>query len=60
MEIREKLGLREGGFGLMISRGMLDELRHNEQGNEVTLVKRFPRELDHEPSCKPQAGPSAN
>ncbi len=41
MDIREKLGLREGGFGLMISRGLVDELRHNEIGNEVTLIKRF-------------------
>jgi DNA-binding response OmpR family regulator len=41
MEVREKLGLREGGFGLMICRGMLDELRHNARGNEVTLIKRF-------------------
>jgi hypothetical protein len=41
MDVREKLGLREGGFGMMISRGMLDELRYNAKGNEVTLVKRF-------------------
>lgn len=41
LDIREKLGLREGGFGLMISRGLVDELRHNEVGNEVTLIKRF-------------------
>lgn len=41
MDVREKLGLREGGFGLLISRGMLDELRHNAKGNEVTLIKRF-------------------
>ena len=41
MDVREKLGLREGGFGMMISRGMLDELRYNSRGNEVTLVKRF-------------------
>jgi DNA-binding response OmpR family regulator len=41
MDVREKLGLREGGFGLMISRGLLDELRHNERGNEVLLVKKF-------------------
>lgn len=44
MDVREKLGLRDGGFGLLISRGMLDELRHNETGNEVTLIKRFPVE----------------
>lgn len=41
MDVREKLGIREGGFGLLISKGMLDEMRHNEVGNEVTLIKRF-------------------
>ncbi len=41
MEIREKLGLREGGFGLLITDGMVDEMRYNESGNEVTLIKRF-------------------
>jgi DNA-binding response OmpR family regulator len=41
MEIRERLGLREGGFGLLISKGMVDEMRHNSVGNEVTLIKRF-------------------
>jgi CheY-like chemotaxis protein/anti-sigma regulatory factor (Ser/Thr protein kinase) len=42
ISIREVLGLREGGFGLLISRGLVDEMRHNEAGNEVTLIKRFP------------------
>jgi anti-sigma regulatory factor (Ser/Thr protein kinase) len=41
MDVREKLGLREGGFGLLISRGMVDELLYNEKGNQVTLIKRF-------------------
>jgi len=41
MDVREKLGLREGGFGLLITDGMVDEMRHNETGNEVTLIKRF-------------------
>jgi anti-sigma regulatory factor (Ser/Thr protein kinase) len=41
MGVREKLGLREGGFGLLITNGMVDEMRHNETGNEVTLIKRF-------------------
>ncbi len=41
MDVREKLGLREGGFGLLISRGMVDALRYNDLGNEVTLIKRF-------------------
>ena len=46
MEVREQLGLRDGGFGLMIARGLLDELKHNERGNEVTLVKRYSARLD--------------
>lgn len=41
MDVREKLGLREGGFGLLITHGMVDEMRYNEAGNEVTLIKRF-------------------
>ena len=34
-------GLRAGGFGLMICKGMVDELRYNDRGNEVTLIKMF-------------------
>jgi DNA-binding response OmpR family regulator len=41
MAIREKLGLREGGFGILISRGMVDEFSYNATGNQVTLVKYF-------------------
>jgi DNA-binding response OmpR family regulator len=41
LDVRERLGLRAGGFGLLICQGMVDEMRHNEQGNEVTLIKRF-------------------
>ena len=41
LSIREKLGLRDGGFGIMISRGMVDEVRYNGAGNQVTLIKRF-------------------
>lgn len=41
MDVREKLGLRVGGFGLMISRGMVDDLAYNKKGNEVTMVVRF-------------------
>ena len=39
--MREKLGLRAGGFGLLICQGMVDEMRYNDAGNEVTLIKRF-------------------
>ena len=41
IEIRNDLGLREGGFGIMLARGLVDEFRYNRDGNEVTLVKHF-------------------
>ncbi len=39
MEIREKLGLRHGGFGMLMARGMVDEVTYNDAGNQVTLTK---------------------
>jgi CheY-like chemotaxis protein/anti-sigma regulatory factor (Ser/Thr protein kinase) len=41
LEVREALGLREGGFGILMARGLVDELQYNEAGNEVRLVKHF-------------------
>ncbi len=41
IEIRNELGLREGGFGIMLARGLVDEFRYNKLGNEVTLIKHF-------------------
>lgn len=38
-EIREAKGLRPGGYGILMTRGMLDELVYNEKQNEVLLVK---------------------
>lgn len=42
MMVRESLGMREGGFGIMLSRGLVDDLQYNEEGNEVRLIKFFP------------------
>ncbi|MFO0958696.1 MAG: ATP-binding protein [Isosphaeraceae bacterium] len=42
LDVRQNLGLRDGGFGLLIVRGMVDDLRYNEAGNEVLLVRHFP------------------
>lgn len=42
MMVREMLGLREGGFGILMSRGLVDQLAYNETGNQVRLVKFFP------------------
>ena len=41
LDIRNDLGIREGGFGIMLAKGLVDEFRYNDPGNEVTLVKRF-------------------
>jgi two-component system, OmpR family, response regulator len=46
LDVRNELGIREGGFGIMLARGLVDEFRYNETGNEVTLVKRFTQPLE--------------
>ena len=38
---RAELGLRPGGFGMLIVRNVVDELVYNERGNEVLLVKHL-------------------
>jgi len=39
MAQREALGLRPGGFGILMARKLVDDLLYNEKGNEVLLVK---------------------
>jgi anti-sigma regulatory factor (Ser/Thr protein kinase) len=34
--------MRAGGFGLLLTTNLVDELRYNEQHNEVLLVKYLP------------------
>jgi DNA-binding response OmpR family regulator len=41
MMVREMLGMREGGFGIMMARGLVDEMSYNDKGNEVRLIKYF-------------------
>jgi anti-sigma regulatory factor (Ser/Thr protein kinase)/CheY-like chemotaxis protein len=38
---REEGGLRPGGLGLLLARQVVDEMIHNERGNEVILVKHL-------------------
>jgi len=45
MEYREAQGMRPGGYGVLLTQRLVDELMYSEQGNEVTLVKY----LDLEP-----------
>jgi CheY-like chemotaxis protein/anti-sigma regulatory factor (Ser/Thr protein kinase) len=39
MSVREQAGLPPGGYGIMLSLHLVDELVYNEQGNEVLLIK---------------------
>jgi len=39
MRVREEKGLRPGGFGLLMTRTLVDELIYNEAHNEVVFVK---------------------
>src|SRR5262249_29572211 len=48
MSVREALGLRPGGFGVMLAKKLVDELIYNEQGNNVLLVKYL------DPSSSPE------
>ena len=43
IDLRNDLGIREGGFGIMLTKGLLDDFWYNDKGNEVTLIKRFER-----------------
>lgn len=37
--LREQLGMRPGGYGILMTRQLVDELIYNDAGNEVLLIK---------------------
>jgi DNA-binding NarL/FixJ family response regulator/anti-sigma regulatory factor (Ser/Thr protein kinase) len=39
MSYREELGMRPGGYGVLLAQKLVDELIYNQKGNEVLLVK---------------------
>jgi len=41
MKIRAKEGLRAGGFGLLVTKELVDEVIYNQRGNEVILIKHL-------------------
>lgn len=43
IDYRNEKNIREGGFGIMMTKGLVDDFCYNDKGNEVTLVKRFKR-----------------
>ena len=51
VEYRDARGMRPGGFGVLLTQRLVDELVYSERGNEVTLIKY----LDLEPP-PPQMG----
>ncbi len=48
-ELRSQLGLRPGGFGIMLAKQVADELIYNQFGNAVMLIKY----LDSQTSSSP-------
>jgi len=45
LEVRTQQGQRPGGFGILMTRNLVDELVYNQRGNEVLFVKYLPRTL---------------
>jgi anti-sigma regulatory factor (Ser/Thr protein kinase) len=43
VETRSRLGIRPGGFGILLTRNFADELLYSEKGNEVVLIKYLDR-----------------
>jgi anti-sigma regulatory factor (Ser/Thr protein kinase) len=39
MELRRQMGIRPGGFGLLMTKNFADELIYSAKGNEVILIK---------------------
>jgi CheY-like chemotaxis protein/anti-sigma regulatory factor (Ser/Thr protein kinase) len=42
-EIRNRLGIRPGGFGILMTKNFADELLYSEKGNEVMFIKYLPQ-----------------
>ncbi len=38
-EVRDKLGLRPGGFGILLAQHLVDQVIYGQDGNEVLLIK---------------------
>ncbi len=41
VEVRRELGIRPGGFGILLARHLADEVIYSEKGNEVLLIKYY-------------------
>ena len=41
LERRAEVGLRPGGFGMLVAKQVVDEMFYDERGNQVVLIKRL-------------------
>jgi anti-sigma regulatory factor (Ser/Thr protein kinase)/CheY-like chemotaxis protein len=41
LRVREEMGMRAGGFGLLVTKQLVDEVIYNQRGNEVILIKHL-------------------
>ena len=39
LEVRDSMGIRPGGFGVLLTKKLVDDLIYSEQGNDVLLIK---------------------
>jgi anti-sigma regulatory factor (Ser/Thr protein kinase) len=45
-EYRAACGMRPGGFGILLTKGLVDQIIYSEHGNEVILIKHTDRACD--------------
>jgi DNA-binding response OmpR family regulator len=50
MSERESLGMRPGGFGILMAKRLVDDLVYNDKGNEVLLIKYLDAPAQSQPS----------
>jgi anti-sigma regulatory factor (Ser/Thr protein kinase) len=48
LEVRESMGIRPGGYGVLLTQKLVDDLIYNEQGNDVLLIKYLDRRPDQQ------------
>jgi anti-sigma regulatory factor (Ser/Thr protein kinase) len=58
-EYREDRGMRPGGFGILLTKRLVDQIIYSEQGNEVILIKHTDRACDTPIAWPIQSEPTA-
>jgi len=47
---REVADMRPGGYGILMAKGLVDDLLYNQQGNEVLLIKYLNKAVENQPT----------